>query len=51
MLGRFALLVAFTVTCSAHAQALAELNKVKAIDAHSHLLLNGVEPSGKAAAG
>lgn len=50
MLGRFALLVALTVNCSAHAQGMAELNKVKAIDAHSHLLLNGVEPSGKAAA-
>jgi len=27
---------------------LSELGKVKAIDAHSHLLLTGVEPSGKA---
>ena len=54
MSGRFALLVALAVAASAHAQpasgGLPELAKVKAIDAHSHLLLNGVEPSGKAAA-
>jgi hypothetical protein len=54
MPGRLALLVALTLTSSVHAQAdrglLTELSKVKAIDAHSHLLLNGVEPSGKAIA-
>ena len=54
MPGRFALLLALAAAASAHAQpaggGLPELAKVKAIDAHSHLLLNGVEPSGKAAA-
>ena len=49
------LLVAAVLPLTALAQSadralLTELAKVKAVDAHSHLLINRVEPSGKALA-
>lgn len=49
------LLVAVVLPSTVLAQSadrglLAELAKVKAVDAHSHLLINRVEPAGKALA-
>lgn len=45
-----AVLPVTTLAQSANRALLTELAKVKAVDAHSHLLINRVEPSGKALA-